>query len=125
MKISAISNYAYQSKSNLGFKGVLVDKGAATQEWDYHGEVSSSSGPDGHYVGANDYQYYIYHPFKDETEDVVQKTIKEGNYTMDYTSMGYGGGYNQCTELGKTLPFTEKEWNALQKDTQQKILSIL
>ena len=125
MRISAVGNFACQPRQNVNFKGILIEKGSSFDSWDYHGEVSASSGPDGHYVGSNDTQDYVYHPFKDEPEHVIKKKIEEGNYYSDYTSMGYGGGLTVSTERGKTLPYTEREWNRLSKDNQEKIKSLL
>lgn len=105
MKISAINNYAYQHKSNLGFNGLLISKGLSSSNFD-------------------DYQNNIYYPFKDESKESIEKNLKDNNYSYDY-GFAYNGGYYVSTSLGKTLPFTEKEWNKLSKDNQEKIKTLL
>jgi len=124
MRISAINNFTHQTRYNPGFKGILVDKGCSSDSWDYQGIPSSYNG-DGHYVGSNDSLDYTYHPFSDESEESIRENIEKNNYSWDYATMGLGGGMTVSTERGKTLPYTEKEWNRLSEDQKRRIKSLL
>jgi len=125
MRVSAVNNYTYHQRSNPGFKGLLIDKGSSSDSWEYQGEISSSSDSAGNYSGSDDYETYVYYPFRGEPEHIIEANIRKHNYSHDYSSMGYGGGRYVSTTRGKTLPYTEKEWNRLSKVTQERIKELL
>ncbi|MBO5434788.1 hypothetical protein J6A31_03065 [bacterium] len=134
MRISAIRNTNYcvanqQSckKPNVNFNGLFKNVGSSSEEWDYHGIPSGSSG-DGHYQGMSTSKSYIYHPFKGESESHIKKVLEENNYHYDYdpdSTGGYSGSDDCTTERGKTLPFTEKEWNSFTAKQQEYYRELL
>ncbi len=80
---------------------------------------------------VKDYRKRTYYPFADETELCTAYAIKKGSYNYSY-SLDID---NSCTtdvlvttEKGKTLPFTEKEYNNykkfLGKDMPEQIAAV-
>lgn len=128
MKISAINvSNLYSMRQNHNFKGIFKSKGESHDYYEYRGCPSGSS-YDGEYQGYDDSKSYIYYPFADESKEKIQKVLRENNYTNYYSpdsTGGYGGSDSCSTELGKTLPFTEKEWNRMSKKEQDRIRAIL
>lgn len=124
MRISAINNFTYTQKNNTGFNGLLIDKGCITDRFDNYGAIPVPGVPDSPLTEVYDHQFYTYYPFKDESKKSVKNILEKNNYSVDYGD-GCGGCYILSTELGKTLPFTEKEWNNLSPDLQKKIKSML
>ncbi len=120
MKIFAVnqSNSFVQSrnnKQNVQFKGLLEFKSSSSDSYSYHGCQSGSS-IDGNYEGYDDREDYVYHPFIDETEEEVDKALRENNYSSDYASYGYGGGRTVSTDRGSTLPIKKAEWAKYSKN---------
>lgn len=128
MRISSVigTNYAAfktQKTSHApNFKGILVSKGREQEDWNFWGQPSGSSRNDGHYQGTNDTYSYTYHPFKDESESQIARAIRENNYSS------YEEGFNHFTTVytdrGRTIPFTEKEYNNM-SDREKKIIEIM
>ena len=136
MRISAISSVNYCvanqqacKKQNVNFNGLFKNLGSSTDEWDYHGSPSGSSG-DGHYQGMSTSKTYVYYPFKGESESNIKKVLDEKNYHYDYdpdSTGGYSGSDDCTTTRGKTLPFTEKEWNSFterQREYYKELLNL-
>ena len=119
MRISAVNCINHTS-----FKGLMIQKDSQSDSWDYYGEKSGSS-IDGHYVGSIDTDYYTYYPFHDETDQEIENEIKKNSYTMDYTTMGMGGGYECIIKRGKTLPYTKKEWEKFPEKLKERIKNSL
>ena len=128
MKISAINvSQVYSMRQNHNFKGIFTSQGSTHDYYEYKGCPSGSS-YDGVYKGYEDSQSYIYYPFSDESKEKIQKVLQENNYTNYYSpdsTGGYGGSDSCSTKLGKTLPFTEQEWNRMSKKEQDRIRAIL
>ena len=136
MRITAINSVNYTTlnqstvkKQNVNFNGLFKCVGSSSDEWDYKGEPSGSSG-DGHYIGSSTSKTYIYFPFKGEPESKIRKVLDENNYHYDYdpsSTGGYSGSDDCTTTRGKTLPFTEREWNnftAKQQDYYRELLNL-
>ena len=136
MRISAISNTNYCvannqacKKTNVNFNGLFKNVGSSSDEWDYKGQPSGSSG-DGYYKGSSTSKSYIYYPFKGESESQIKKVLEENNYHYDYdpdSTGGYSGSDDCTTTRGKTLPFTEREWNhftAKQQEYYRELLNL-
>ena len=71
---------------------------------------------------------YIYHPFKGESMDSIEDALSEGNfsYRCQYDENRDKLFYeSSITRLGKTLPFTEKEWKNLDMAEREDNLKIL
>lgn len=128
MKISAVNMASYKvpNLNRPNFKGIFISQGEYHDEYDYNG-MPSGTNP-GHYVGSNDSKSYVYHPFADESEAHIQKILNDNNYSYDFDpemTGGYGGSDSCTTVRGKTLPYTEKEWNRKSENEQRKIRSLL
>ena len=129
MKISAINvnNYHVVNKkhsNNANFKGLLISKGSDSNSWDYQGEISGSS-TNGHYAGSIDTDNYTYHPFKDEPEYKIEKALKDNSYSTSGDAGGFCYTTTCITERGKTIPFTEREWNNLSEEMKEKFKQML
>ena len=134
MRISAISSTNYcvanqQSckKQNVNFNGLFKCVGSSSDEWDYKGIPSGSSG-DGYYKGSSTSKTYVYYPFKGESESNIKKVLDENNYHYDYdpdSTGGYSGSDDCTTTRGKTLPFTEREWNHFTAKQQEYYRTLL
>ena len=123
MRISAISVQPY---NRTNFKGVFISQSESHEYYDYKGEPSGTN--PGHYMGYEDSSSYIYYPFKDESEAHIQKVLEDNNYLNFYDpemTGGFGGSDSCSTTRGKTLPYTEKEWNRMSEREQDKIRSLL
>lgn len=128
MRISAINvTRAYQMKPNQNFKGLFSLQSEDENSWDYTGIPSGSSG-DGHYKGSDTSKTYKYYPFAQESEKQIQKVLEDNNYTYNYnpdSTGGYAGSDSCTTTRGKTLPFTEKEWNRMSQKEKDRIRALL
>lgn len=129
MKISAINanNYQFNNKNrttNANFKGLLIQKDSYGNDWDYQG-IASGSSYDGHYQGSEHTYKYVYYPFKNESEDNINKKIDENNYTSWDAGNGYSFTTHYETTRGKTLPYTEREWNNLPTSIKEKFKEML
>lgn len=129
MEISAINvnNYHVANKkhsNNANFKGLLIQKSQDSDSWNYQGEISGSS-IDGHYAGSDDTFNYTYHPFKDEPEHKIAKALKDNNYSTSGDAGGFYYTTTYNTTRGKTIPFTEREWNNLPEKMKEKFKALL
>lgn len=132
MKISAVAfsrNYSNlnNKKQNPNFQGLYKNVGRSSTSYDYKGSPSGCAGCD-HYVGNDSSKEYIYYPFADESEEQIQKVLDQGNYYHVHDpemTGGYGGSDSCTTTRGKTLPFTEKEWNRYPEHLKVKFMKIL
>ncbi len=123
MKISAINVSQY---NHPNFKGIFINKGESHESYSYDGSPSGTN--PGHYAGYSNSVFYTYHPFADESEEHIKEVLRNNNYSRNYDpdmTGGYGGGDDCTTTRGKTLPYTEAEWNRLPKSQQHKIRSLL
>ena len=129
MRISAINvnNYHVANKkhsNNANFKGLIIKKDSYGNEWNYQGNISGSSF-DGHYQGSDITEEQVYHPFKDETKAHIEKELDENNFTTESIGTGYAFITTYKTTLGKTIPFTEREWNNLPDTLKEKFKAML
>lgn len=138
MRIMSISNCKFccansqknakaTTNQSTNFKGLLKPVDRSENNWDYHGQPSGSSN-DGHYMGFDTYEAYVYYPFKDEPKDKIDKVLKDNNYSnyIDPDSTGgFSGSDVRDTTLGKTLPFTEREWNGFSKKQKEYFMDLL
>ena len=128
MRISAVNMVRFntQNHNRPSFNGIFIGAGESHDEYDYHG-CPSGVNP-GHYVGSNDSVSYIYHPFRGESEEKIKKVLEENNYSYDFDpemTGGFGGNDSCTTVRGKTLPYTESEWNRMSQAEQDKIRALL
>ena len=129
MKISAISTSNYKVKhsmnsNNQNFKGIYKEKSSDYSSDSWHGQISGSS-IDGYYSTEDSSYSYIYYPFKNESEAEIEKNIKAKNYSRSYDNCGCYCTETYNTERGKTLPYTEKEWQRLPKSIKEKFEQML
>ncbi len=129
MKISAINGsfggrLHSAAKNQQSFKGILKINDESNDSYNYHGMPSSYNG-DGNYSGYESSYSYVYYPFKGESKEKTDKVLKENNYDV----WSDGGGimdHSVCeTILGKTLPFTEKEWKSYSPKHKEQIKELL
>ena len=122
MKISAVNMH-----SNTNFNGLLVKKSSSSNDYNYYGTPSGNN-YSGLYSGSEEYESYIYYPFLWETKAHIDEQLKENNYEKNFPAKQNGEvevSYIRDTRLGKTLPFTEKEWQAYSEDIKNKFLKLL
>lgn len=124
MRISAINvnNYHVAHKNNANFKGIIkvVDHDFSTTKY------GPPTSPHQIYTGWDIDSYtQTYHPFKDESEVQIAQEIEKNNdsYTMDCG--GVAVDIEHKTTRGKTIPFTEREWNNLSEEMKEKFKALL
>ncbi len=126
MKIFAITNYTSAQRST-SFNGIIRQGAVSSEYSSYQGGVSSYNNS-GTYKRYDDSETYTYHPFKGESKEHIEKVLRENNYSHDYDpemTGGYSGSDTKITVLGRTIPYTEQEWNRLSKRDKERIESLL
>lgn len=72
---------------------------------------------------------YVYHPFKDESNESIKEVLRKGNYDISSEYPELTGGFwveDSCkTTLGKRLPLTQEQWERTEKIYQDKIIELL
>ena len=127
MKISAVNNFNYKlnkQKMNPKFNGLLIDKGCKTT----YSEGVDWNAWDIPYISKDEvihHQSYVYYPFNDESVRSIRQELRKNNQTSKYSDEDYCVYNITSTTLGKTLPFTEDEWNNLSKSQRDEVRSTL
>jgi len=125
MRISAINNFAYTQKAKTNFNGLLINKGETYTKCDNDLSVWIPEMPDSSSVETFHQARYTYYPFKNESQKSIDKALKDNNYMHTYKDESYQAYDISTTELGKALPYTEKEWNSFSEDKQKEISLLL
>lgn len=127
MKISAIGlgNHSFANKNSSkksSFNGLikLVDQGSNTLDY------GKQTSPHQIYSSwSRDYYVQTYHPFKDESEEKIAEELEKNNYESSFDGGGHAVDLVYETTRGKTIPFTEAEWNDLPKSLKEKFEALL